>query len=182
MQRDFFEVVESRRSIRAFLNKEVDEDSLMKILQAANSAPSAGDLQAYEIVVVRDSRRREKLASAAFGQGFVARAPLVLVFVADPKRSSRRYGRRGSDLYCIQDATIGACYAQLAAHALGLGSVWVGAFDDDAVLDVIGATPDLVPVAMIAIGHPAENPEKRPRRALHDLVRLEDINYPFKTK
>lgn len=182
MRSDFFEVVESRRSIRAFLSKEVDDESLIKILQTANSAPSAGDLQAYEIVVVRDVRRKEKLALAAFGQDFLARAPVVLVFVADPKRSSRRYGRRGSELYCIQDATIGACYAQLAAHALGLGSVWVGAFDDEAVLDVIGATPDLVPVAMIAIGHPAENPEKRPRRALHDIVRLEDISYAFRTK
>lgn len=182
MQRSFFEVVESRRSIRAFLNKDLGDESLLKILQAANSAPSAGDLQAYEIVVVKDGKRKEKLASAAFGQDFIARAPVVLVFVADPRRSSRRYGRRGSELYCIQDATIGACYAQLAAHALGLGSVWVGAFDDDAVLDVIGATPDLVPVAMIAIGYPAESPDRRPRRALHDLVRSEEMNYPFRPR
>lgn len=176
----FFDVVAARRSVRAFQDRPVEPEKLNRILEAANLAPSAGDLQAYEIVVVRDPEARKRLAKAALGQWFIAEAPVNLVFLANPARSARRYGGRGAELYCIQDATIAAAYAQLAAHALGLGSVWVGAFHDDEVREVVGAGRDLKPVAIITIGYPAEKPRATPRRRIEDLVSSERFGTPYR--
>ncbi len=97
-------------------------------------------------------------------------APLVLVFCAHPARSAKKYGQRGATLYGVQDATIACAYAQLAATALGLASVWVGAFDDEAVRAAIGAGQDLLPVAILPIGYAGEEPEMSTRRSLDDLV------------
>jgi len=167
---DFFEVLEKRRSIRKYKDEKVEDEKLLKILNAANSAPSAGNLQAYEIFLVRDKRKKHLLARASFDQHFIEEADVVLIFCANPSRSSKYYGRRGERLYCLQDATIAASYAQLAATALGLGSVWVGAFDDEKVLEIINAPKSLIPIAIIPIGYPDENPRKRERRKLEDLV------------
>lgn len=176
---EFFKVLRRRHSVRRYLDRGVEEEKLEKILGAANSAPSAGDLQAYEIVVVRDEEKRRALADAALGQEFIAQAPVVLVFLINPSRTKWRYGLRGVHLYCIQDATIAASYAQLAATALGLGSVWVGAFDSSRVSEIIGARGELTPVAILAIGYPGEEPEKTPRRPLSDLVHEEKIGRPW---
>jgi nitroreductase len=170
---DFFDAVEGRHSVRDFLDKEVEDDKLTKILDACNRAPSAGDLQGYEIVVVKDEGKRKKIADAALGQSFVARAPVVLVFCANRKRSSSKYGSRGESLYCVQDATIAAAYAQLAATSLGLGSAWVGAFDENEVAELVGAPGVVVPVAIIPVGYPASEPSQTPRRDLSDLVHEE---------
>lgn len=176
---EFFEVLKSRRSVRLYKDKDVEEEKLHKILWAANSAPSAGNLQAYEIVVVKDRRKREALSIAALRQDFIAQAPVVLVFLINPARTKWRYGLRGIHLYCIQDATIAASYAQLAATALGLGSVWVGAFDSSKVSEIVGARGELTPVAILAIGYPAEKPTPTPRRSLRDLVHNEKIGVPW---
>ena len=164
---DFFAVVQKRRSVRAYAQKTVDEDKLRRLLEAVNQAPSAGDLQAYEVVVVSDPDAKAALARAAHGQDFISEAPLVLVFCANAGRSSGQYGRRGADLYCVQDATIAAAYAQLAAVALGLSTVWVGAFEPSAVARVVGG---LKPVCIMPVGYPAEDPGATPRRPVGDLV------------
>jgi len=167
---DFFDVLENRHSTRAFLQKPVEEGKLKRILEAASSAPSAGDLQAYEIVVVREGERKAALASAALGQDFISQAPVALDFLASPARSSRKYGKRGASLYSIQDATIAASFAWLAAVSQGLSCAWVGAFDDDEVRRIVGAPPSLQPIAILPVGYPAEEPERTPRRPLADLA------------
>lgn len=168
---EFFDVIKRRHSIRRFKEKGIEEDKLKKILETANSAPSAGNLQAYEIFLVRDKRKKIELAKAAYDQDFIQEAPAVLIFCANPKRSALKYGERGKNLYCIQDATIAASYTQLAATNLNLGSVWVGGFDDKEVLEVLGNPKDVWPVAIIPIGYPNENPKTRSRRKLDDLVK-----------
>lgn len=168
---DFFEVIKNRRSIRAFKKLDIEEIKLKIIFEAINSAPSAGDLQAYEVFVVRSEGKKRELAKAALGQDFIASAPVVLVFCANPKRSAWKYGKRGEKLYCIQDATIACSFAHLSATALGLGSVWVGAFSDSEVLKIIGAEDKgLIPVSILPIGYPAEDPAPTPRRPLYDLI------------
>jgi nitroreductase len=167
---DFFEVVQARRSTRAYRAGQFEQEKLQAILEAVNRAPSAGNLQAFEMYLVRRRSVLAALAEASFGQEFVAQAPLALVFCAHPKRASGKYGRRGTSLYCIQDATIACTFAHLAATALGLASVWVGAFDDDAVREAIGVGKDLVPVAVLPIGYPGEQPEATSRRPLAGLV------------
>jgi nitroreductase len=168
---EFSELIEERRSIRAYQQREVEEEKLRKVLHAASRAPSAGDLQAYQIVVARDPRARRSLAGAAYDQLFVGEAPVVLVFVASPSRSAVRYGSRGKNLYCVQDATIACAYAQLAAHDLGLGACWVGAFSEQMARESVGVAADEVPVALLPIGYPAERPQPTPRRRLSDTIR-----------
>lgn len=169
---DFFEVLQKRYSVRAYKPDPIDDATLTKILEAVNSAPSAGNLQAYEVILVRDPERKRQLARASWDQWFIAEAPVVLVFVANPERN-RRYGKRGAELYCVQDATIACSYAQLAATALGLGSCWIGAFDDDKVREVVGIPQNMRPVAILPIGVPADMPEPKERRPLGDLVHEE---------
>lgn len=167
---DFFEVIEKRRSVRAFVDTKVEEDKLQQILQAANHAPSAGNLQAYEIYSVTLPSKKRELARAALQQNFIAGAPVVLVFAAHPARSECKYKERGVRLYSVQDATIACCFAMLAVTALGLATVWVGAFQDEAVREVIGAPPGVIPVALLPIGYAAEEPPATSRRDLDELV------------
>ncbi len=168
---DFFATVRHRHSIRHYQSDmPVEREKLHAILEMACAAPSAGDLQSYHIFVVTDEGRRARLSEAAFGQAFLAEAPACLVFCSDPQRAQEKYGARGRELYALQDATIAAAYAQLAAVAAGLGSTWVGHFDEDAVRAVVAAPGHLVPVALISLGYPAEIPEPTPRRPLGEVV------------
>ncbi|MGA2267274.1 MAG: nitroreductase family protein [Bryobacteraceae bacterium] len=166
---ELFEVIERRHSVRAFTPRPVEVEKVTRVLEAANAAPSAGNLQGYEIFRVAGKKERTMLARAALDQFFIESAPVVLVFCANPARSAGKYGERGARLYAIQDATIACTFAMLAATALGLGTVWVGAFNDAAVEHVLG-TRNLLPVAILPIGYPAEEPEPAPRRPLSDLV------------
>jgi nitroreductase len=168
---DYFEVVRKRQSIRAFQHKPVEEEKLLRILETANAAPSAGNLQAYDIFVVRKADQKKALVKAALGQEFIPAAGVVLVFCANPTHNARRYGERGRRLYAAQDATIACTFAMLAATALDLATVWVGAFNDDAVRQVIDVPESVTPVAILPIGYPAEAPEHSPRRPLGKLVR-----------
>lgn len=167
----FRSLVEDRRSIRKFTTDDVGEADVARILEAVRLCPTAGNQQAYEVVVVRSPERRAALAAAAFGQAWVERAPVVLAFVALPAVSAARYGERGSSLYAVQDATIAAAYAMLAATTLGLGTVWVGAFDTEAVARALDCAAGEVPVALLPVGRPAESPGARPRRSVEDLSR-----------
>jgi nitroreductase len=167
---DFFEAVQSRQSIRAYQDQPIDPAAIQQILDAINRAPSAGNLQGYEVYLVTNRAAIQALARSTGGQDFIAQAPLALVFCAHPARSAQRYRERGTTLYCVQDATIACAYAQLAVMALGLASVWVGAFDEDAVRQAIGVEHDLRPVAFLPIGYAAETPERRSRRALVEFV------------
>ncbi len=167
----FFDVVRRRRSVRQFTSQQVMKAQVRRILEAANRAPSAGNLQAYQVYVVRDPEVRRRLDVASGSQGPVAQAPVALVFCAVPSRSAARYGAKGEQLFCVQDATIACAYAQLAATALGLTSVWIGAVHEpEVVQEALRLDDDLWPVCFLAIGHPAESPERTTRRALSDLV------------
>jgi len=168
---DVFEVIHNRRSVRSFLPRPVQPRDELAILDALRRAPSAGNEQAYSVVLVTRVDVRGRLAEAAEGQTFVAGAPLVLVFCAIPARSALVYGERGAQLFSLQDATIACAYAQLAAAALGLSAVWVGSFDPRAMGRALEVPEGTVPLAMLAIGHPAEAGEATPRRLLSDLVR-----------
>lgn len=167
---DFFDALDMRRSIREFKDEVVPSATLKKLLGAVNLAPSAGDLQAYKIYLVRDKSKREDLAAASYDQYFIAEAPLALVFCADQKESETKYGERGVELYSTQDATIAAAYCQLAAAALGLGSAWVGGFDPLEVSRILNLGSYELPVAIIPIGFPAKQPERTSRKPISDLV------------
>ncbi len=168
---DFFETVRRRHSVRKYqADMPVEKEKLHAVLEMACAAPSAGDLQAYRVIVVRTQQDRDRLCAAAQDQRFIAEAPVCLVFCADAGRSARKYGKRGEQLYALQDATIAATYAQLAIVAAGMASAWVGAFDEQQVKAALGIEAQLTPVALITVGYPAELPEVSPRRHLDEVI------------
>ena len=167
---DVFEAIVSRRSIRAFKLDNIPEKILNKILEAAWWAPSAGNLQAREFILVTDPELKRKLCNAALGQSFIEEAPIDIVVCANERRSAQRYGQRGKELYCIQDATASVQNILLAAHALGLGTCWVGAFSEENVSETLNLPNGVKPIAIIPLGYPAEHPSVTPRMRLKDLV------------
>jgi nitroreductase len=168
---EFKKLIEERHSTRVYQDRPIEQEKLDAILRGASRAPSAGDLQAYSIVVTRSPATRKALVAAAAGQEWLAQAPVVLVFMAEPARSSEKYGHRGETLYAAQDATIACAYAQLAAQDVGLSACWVGAFRMKDVRKVVGAGEEQVPVALLPIGYAGESPFIAPRRPLSEMVR-----------
>ena len=169
---EFLDVVEKRRSIRVFSQKVIDKDLVKRILYALNMAPSAGNLQAFNIILVHTEEAKRDLMIAAMDQDCIMQAPVVLVFVANQKASEIKYEDRGRELYAMQDATIAAAYAQLAATDVGLSSVWIGEFDTLEVSRIIDAGELEVPVAIIPIGYPDESPEMPERKKIEELYRM----------
>lgn len=168
----FFDLISSRHSVRAFKEQEMAKGIIEKILAAATKAPSAGNLQSYQIFVMTKKEDKKRLVTAAHGQNFLEDASAVFVFCADPTVSAGEYGKRGKELYCIQDATIACSYAQLAAQFLGFSSVWVGSFIEGEVSDILSLSPSLRAVAMLAVGISAEKPEITARRPSGEIIHM----------
>ncbi len=163
------DALEKRRSIRSYETRPVPKEIIHELIDAAETAPSAGNLRARRYVVVVNPEMRKALAVAAYGQSQVENAPLIIVVCADVDRSSSRYGDRGS-LYAIQDATAAVMCLLLAAHDLGLGACWNGAFDDDMARDLLGLEEHTLPVAIISAGWPAESPSASQKRNLEEVL------------
>ncbi len=164
------EAIRARQSIRAYQPRPIEPEKLAAVLAAANQAPSAGNLQAYRIAVVRDEPRKQALVAAAAGQKFLATAPVVLVFAADPARSAATYGPRGAAVYCFQDTCAAVCNAMLAAVEAGLGTCWVDAVDESLANQAAGLPAGLRAAVILPIGYTAETPPRTTRRELADLV------------
>jgi Nitroreductase len=172
MINEFENLCSSRKSIRKFTDKLIEEDKITKILNIINSAPSAGNLQAYEVIVVKCKDKIRELYEASLHQKFIDDAPVVLVFVAKPQESSKRYGERGEKLYCIQDATIACTYAMLACEALGISSTWVGAFEEGKIKEALNCRAEEIPIVLLPIGYTLSNKISFTyRKDLSELVR-----------
>lgn len=172
-EKSFFSVVRKRRSVRAFKGTKVGKAALESIMQVCDMAPSSGGFQSFEVYQINNKKVREELAAAAMDQTFVAQAPLVLLFCANPVRSGYKHGER-SELFSVQDATIAAAYAQLTVQTLGLATVWVGAFDEQKVSEIVKLPPEQRPVAILPIGYPAEKPKDKTTRGPRDLLHAID--------
>ncbi len=170
-EKSFLEFLRKRRSIRSFKENAIDESQISEILEAINLAPSSGGLQTFEIYQIKNMEMKEKLASAAKDQTFVAQSPLLLVFCANPSRSVERFGDR-SQLFSVQDATIATAYAQLTLHAMGLSTVWIGAFDEKQVSEILDIPKGQRPVAILPIGYENEKPKEKTTRGAKDLLHV----------
>lgn len=166
---DFLEVVKKRKSIRRFKPKEVEEEKIKEILNVVRQAPSAGNLQAYKIFVLKTKEARLKFFAASYGQSWIKDASVLFIFCADSFSSSQRYGPRGQ-LYALQDATIAAAYGQLAITNLGLASVWVGTFDEKKIQAVLKTS--LVPTAILAVGYPDEDPVRPVKKEVEEIAEI----------
>ncbi|HHW43206.1 nitroreductase family protein [Desulfofundulus thermobenzoicus] len=164
-------LVRSRYSVRHYKPDEFPRAFLDQILEAARWAPSAGNLQPWFFYVVTRQEDKEALAQAALNQRFIVQAPVVIVVCAEPERSARVYGERGRRLYCYQDTAAAVQNMLLTATALGLGACWVGAFDEERVGRYLGVPAGRIPVAIVPVGYPADDPSRRPkRREIEEIV------------
>jgi nitroreductase len=170
---DVLEAIKGRRSIRAFKSDDVSPEIVKKLIDAARRAPSAGNIQPWEFVIVRESKIKRSLAEAALDQVFIEEAPVVVVVCANENRSSQGYGARGKNLYCIQDTAAAIQNILLFAYSIGLGTCWVGAFKEDEAREILKIPSGIRPVAIIPIGYPAETPLPRIRRPINLIVHYE---------
>jgi nitroreductase len=148
---EFIGFLTSRSSVREYGDEPVTDDEIAFLLDCASTAPSAGNLEAWDVVLVTDEDARLGLQEAAYGQGHIGQAPVVAVVCANYVRSMSQYGERGI-LYAVQDATIAGTYLMLAAHARNLHSCWTGAFHEEDVRAMLGLPQHSRPVALLAIG------------------------------
>src|SRR3989344_4675552 len=139
---DILEVIRSRRTIRKFSPKSVEWNKISQVLDAGRHAPSAGNLQDWKFIVV----------------------------CSEPEKIIRYYGARGEKLYSVQNNAACVQNMLLAAHALGLGTCWIGAFDEDEVRRVLNIPADARPQAIICLGYPGESPKQPPKYPLETLV------------
>jgi nitroreductase len=172
---DVLEAIKGRRSIRAFKSQNIPEEIVEKLVEAARWAPSAGNIQPWEFVVVRKPETKRKLAEAALGQTFIEEAPVVIVVCANENRSMQGYGMRGKTLYCIQDAAAATQNILLTAYSLGLGACWVGAFKEEEAKEILKVPSGVRPLAIIPIGYPDEAPTPRSRRPISQITHHESF-------
>ena len=165
---DVFEAIEKRYSARKYEDREVEQEVLDRLLDAARLAPSAKNLQEWRFVVVRDEETRAKLAEASF-QRFVGKAPVVLACCAE---SDGYVMRCGLPSYPI-DVAIAIDHLTLAATALGLGTCWIGKFDPDEVREILGIPLNIHIVELLVLGYPVDSWRPKKRLGLDDIVKYD---------
>ncbi|MCL6581134.1 MAG: nitroreductase family protein [Firmicutes bacterium] len=157
---EVFEAIAKRRSIRKYVPMPVPEDKLRKVLEAAQAAPSASNRQEYKLIVVTEEETKRRLVRAAADQGFLAEAGAVIVACAtDPSRK-----------WHAVDIAIAIDHMTLAALELGLGTCWIGAFEEEAVKSILGVPDNVRVVMLLTLGIPAEEGRPRKRKPLEELV------------
>jgi nitroreductase len=148
---DFLDFLKSRSSVRIYEGEPLTEDEIQYILECVKTAPSAGNLESWDVIIVTDNEVRSALAHAAYDQAHVEQAGTTFVVCANYVRSMSRYGERGI-LYGLEDATIACTYMMLAAQAKKLHTCWTGAFNDDEVRDILDLPQHIRPVALLVAG------------------------------
>ncbi len=150
---DAVEAIMGRRSIRTYADEPVTDEQLDTVLRAAMAAPSAGNQQPWRFIVVRDETQRRVLAQATPYAGMIARAPVGLVICGDT-REEKHPG------YWVQDCSAAIENLLIAAHAIGLGAVWIGVYPVEERVENVrracGVPAGVFPMSMIALGHPGE--------------------------
>ncbi len=163
---DVFTAIQGRRSIRKYKSTPVEEDKLNKILDSVRFAPSASNAQNWKFVVVRDENIRRKLAEAAGGQGFVAEAPVIIVACGTEVDSVMLCGQFRYNI----NVSIAVTHILLAAYELGLGTCWLGRFEEDKVKKLLNIPEGVRVVAITPLGYPDEVAELKPRKNLAEIV------------
>jgi len=165
-----YEAIKTRKSVRSFLDKPVEQEKLDRILEAARLAPSANNRQEWRFVVIRDKATREKLIEAAAGQRFVGEAPVVIACCADTDKHDMRCG---IPCYPI-DVAIAIDHMTLAAVEEGLGTCWIGAFYPEKVRDVLGIPKSIEVVELLPLGYPSSpEPVQKMRKPLKEIIHEE---------
>jgi nitroreductase len=159
------ECIKDRRSVREYKPVPVPDGVLEEVLEAAVQAPSSGNVQDWEFIIVKSPETKKSLVEAAWGQDFIAEAPVVLVVCSD--------GSRGENLYSIQNTSAAIQNLLLTAWDRGIGSCWIGAFNEKAVRDMLVLPTSVRPMAIITLGYPARVSKKPKRKDVKEVTHTE---------
>ena len=163
--------IDQRRSIRKYLDRPVEFEKITTIIDAARKAPSAGNLQDWNFIIVSEKPLIKQIASYAVEQYWIQTAPLAIIVCGLPEKHELYYGLRGKRLYNIQDCAAAMQNMLLAATDLGLGSCWIGAFEEDKIRSLFGIPPDVRPQAIITFGYSDDIPSEK------SLVPIENVTF-----
>ncbi len=162
------EIIKKRRSVRKYLKKDVPDETIKEIIEAARLAPSAKNLQEWKFIIVKDEEIKEKLCEAAKGQKFVKEAPVVIAGVA----TYTKYVMSNGIPACHIDLAIAMEHIALMAAEKGLGTCWIGAFYQDKAKEALNVPEDCLIIALMTLGYPYEElkPEEKNRKSLEEII------------
>ena len=158
-----FDTIKDRRSIRTYKDERIAKDKLEKLLEAARLAPSAANRQNWKFIVVEDEEIKKQLVAACNNQPLVGTASNIIAGVGDPSQKWHQV-----------DLAIALEHIVLEAVELGLGTCWIGAFNEDKVKKLLKIPQDKKVVALLTVGVPAESPAARPRKSLEEIVAYDE--------
>jgi nitroreductase len=167
---DVYTAISTRKSVRAYQDRDVPEQVVARLLGGARLAPSASNRQEWRFVVVRDPQARRRLVGAANGQRFVGEAPVVIVCCAETDGHVMTCGQASYPI----DVAIATDHLTLCAAAEGLGTCWIGAFDEEQVREILSIPPQVRVVALLPLGYPQDPaPVEKTRLPLAKIVKYE---------
>jgi len=166
---EFLELAKKRYSCRAYRSDPVENDKLQKVLEAARLAPTACNLQPFQLIVIH-TKGREADLRRIYSSSWFTQAPLIICACGIPSESWRR---RDGKNYCEVDVTIAMDHLILAATNLGIGTCWIGAFNPDSAREILGLPDDVEPIAFTPLGYTADGPGHKSRKSLNEIVRYE---------
>ncbi len=167
---DFYEVINTRRSVRSYKSDPIPEEVLKRVLNAARFAPSGGNRQPTRFILIRDEKRKKQLVPLCNGQSFISQAPVVIAGCGQDIRINR--GGYMGKLSMLIDVAIAFDHLTLAARAEGLGTCWIGSFDNSGIKKFLKVPEDFHIVALTPLGYPLGDPfvETTNRLPLEQLI------------
>jgi len=166
---EFLELAKKRYSCRAYKSDPIEDDKLQQVLEAARLAPTACNLQPFQLIVIH-TKGREADLRRIYSSSWFTQAPIIICACGIPSES---WKRRDGKNYCEVDMTIAMDHLILAATNLGLGTCWIGAFNPDSAREILGLPDDVEPIAFTPLGYPQDSPGHKSRKSLNEIVRYE---------
>ncbi|AVP61586.1 nitroreductase family protein [Clostridium sporogenes] len=175
------EEIRSRRSIRKYINKPIEDEKINQLIESARMAPSGSNTQPWHFIVVKSDTTREKLAKVSHNQGWMMGAPVFIVCVADIRSRIKKdielsLNENSPQLelkQIIRDTSIAIEHLVLSAEKFGLGTCWVAWFTQEEIRPILNIPSDKYVVSIITLGYPNELPKDRPHKKLEDIIHYE---------
>ena len=167
---DLLELIKSRRNIKFFTPKFVSWEKISRIIDAGRHAPSCGNIQNWKFIVVAEPAAKQAVAESCYDQYDIVNAFCLIVIIMEPDKAERYYGVRGGSLYTPQNCGAVVQNMLLEAHSLGLGSSWIGSFDESELRSLLGVPEEARPQAVIPIGYPREIPDRPPKYPMETVT------------
>jgi nitroreductase len=167
---NFDELMVKRRSVRGFTDEPLTDIEISKLLEAATSAPNACNYQSYHFYVVQGRELISGFVPAVYRGEWIRSAAAVFVVCTDAGKLKERFGSRGTELFAIQDTACAIDHLMLAAAELGIGSCFVGAFDEFECRKYLNIPEGRHPVALVPVGHAAADMPKRARKPIGEVT------------